>query len=112
VNRPDKEAEYKEASKKRLMNNITKKFNTTTIGSLSIFEESFGFLWGHGIPHNELTDEERHWRTMWSEARTKILDLGNSNLRGSQSEISQYTLSWNKYVTHFYIKNQGDKDNG
>ena len=38
----------------------------------------------------------------------KILDLGNSNLRAAQSEISQYTLTWNRYVTNFYVK--GDQE--
>jgi len=107
VNR--KEQEFEQVSKKRLTNNVTKKFNTTTIGSLAIFEEFFGELWGHGIPYKDLTEDELYFRKKWSEARTKVLDLGNSNLRGFQSEISQYTLTWNKYVTHFYIK--GDRDN-
>lgn len=100
--------EFSSFSKKRLLNNIVKKFNTTTIGSLAIFEEIFGFLWGHGIPYNDLSEEEKEWRESWAEARTKILDLGNSNLRAAQSEINQYTLTWNRYVTNFYIK--GDEE--
>ena len=38
-----------------------------------------------------------------TEARTKMLDLGNSNSRASQNELSQYTISWNKYVTNFIV---------
>ena len=94
---------YSEVSKKRLVNNLRKKFETTTIGSLAAFEESFGFLWGHGLKPNELNDEEQEWRETWNEVRTKILDLGNSNSRGAQSELAQYTLSWNRYVTNFNI---------
>ena len=104
-NRDDRRGErYKESSKKRLLNSIKKKFDTTTIGSLAILEELFGELWGHGLPYRDLEEEEKEWREVWNEARTKILDLGNSNLRGAQSEISQYTLSWNRYVTNFIIK--------
>jgi len=100
----DDNNDYKDFSKSRLLNNISKKFNTTTIGSLAIVEDSFGFLWGHGLPYNELSEDQKDWRETWGDVRTKILDLGNSNLRGSQSEISQYTLTWNKYVTNFYVK--------
>ena len=86
----DKNNDYKNFSKKRLLNNIQKKFNTTTIGSLAIIED------------------QKDWREAWSDTRTKILDLGNSNLRAAQSEISQYTLTWNRYVTNFYVK--GDQE--
>ena len=41
---------YNEFSKKRLLNNLEKKFNTTIIGSLAVFEEELGHLWGHGLP--------------------------------------------------------------
>ncbi len=101
--------DYSDFSKTRLLNNLKKKFDTTTIGSLAIFEEEFGFLWGHGKPYSQLNEDEKDWREVWSRARTYILDLGNSNLRASQSEISQYTLTWNRYVTNFVIKN--DKGN-
>ena len=49
--------QYKENSKKRLLNNIKKKFDTTIIGSLAAFEEEFGYLWGHGKHYSELTDQ-------------------------------------------------------
>lgn len=101
---------YKDSSKKRLLNNIKKKFDTTTIGSLAIIEEIFGELWGHGVHYNELTEEEREWREDWTEARTKILDLGNSNLRAAHSEISQYSISWNRYVTNFIVKNKDNEE--
>ena len=104
----DEQNDYKNFSKSRLLNNISKKFNTTTIGSLAIIEDSFGFLWGHGTPYNDLSEDQKDWREAWGEVRTKILDLGNSNLRASQSEISQYTLTWNRYVTNFYVK--GDEE--
>lgn len=98
-----KHDDYNHFSKQRLANNLTKKFNTTTIGSLAIFEEEIGFLWGHGLQYKELDEDQREWRKIWSTVRTRILDLGNSNLRAAQNEVDQYTLSWNRYVTNFYI---------
>lgn len=95
---------YNDFSKKRLLNNLEKKFNTTIIGSLAIFEEYFGELWGHGLEYDELDEEQKQFRKIWKDTRNKILDAGNSNLRASQSELSQYTLHWNRYVTHFQIE--------
>ena len=106
----ERKDKYKDSSKKRLLNNLKKKFDTTTIGSLAIIEEIFGELWGHGVHYNELTEEEKEWREDWNEARTKILDLGNSNLRASQSEIAQYSISWNRYVTNFIVKNKDNEE--
>ena len=54
--------QYQENSKKRLLNNIKKKFDTTIIGSLAAFEEEFGYLWGHGKHYSELTDSEAEFR--------------------------------------------------
>jgi len=99
---------YEENSKKRLLNNIKKKFDTTIIGSLAAFEEEFGYLWGHGKHYSELNDQELEFRDMWNDVRSKILDNGNFNLRSAQSEISQYTLSWNRYVTKLNFRNQGE----
>lgn len=98
--------QYKEHSKKRLLNNIKKKFDTTIIGSIAAFENTFGYLWGHGKQYDDLTEQEQEFRDMWNETRAKILDNGNFNLRTAQSEISQYTLTWNRYFTKFDIKGQ------
>ena len=104
--RADKESQYKDNSKRRLLNILKKKFDTTIIGSLAAFEERFGELWGHGLPLGELDEDQRYWRDMWMETRAKVLDNGNSNLRAAQNEIAQYTLSWNRYVTNFYNRNE------
>jgi len=110
MKREPRDDKYKDLSKQRFLNNLKKKFNTTTIGTLAILEESFGFLWGHDVHEEDLTEDEEHWRCLWAEVRTKILDLGNSNLRASQSEISQYTLSWNRYVTNFKMIDRDYKE--
>ena len=102
-NKRDKEESYKDNSKRRLLNNLKKKFDTTIIGSLAAFEEKFGELWGHGLPTEELDEDQIYWREVWADARSKVLDNGNSNLRAAQNEIAQYTLSWNRYVTQFNL---------
>tara|TARA_R110000824_G_scaffold10866_5_gene47608 strand:- start:4025 stop:4402 length:378 start_codon:yes stop_codon:yes gene_type:complete len=98
-----KDDQYKDNSKRRLLNNLKKKFDTTIIGSLAAFEERFGELWGHGLPPEELDEDQLYWREVWADTRSKILDNGNANLRAAQNEIAQYTLSWNRYVTQFYL---------
>jgi len=92
---------YKDNSKRRLTNIIKKKFNTTIIGSLAAFEDQFGELWGHGLELRDLDNDQRYWRDIWMETRAKILDNGNANLRAAESELSQYTISWNRYITKF-----------
>ena len=100
-----KDDRYKDNSKRRLLNTVKKKFDTTIIGALAAFEEQFGELWGHGIPEERLDEDQIYWKEAWMEARAKILDNGNANLRAAQNEISQYTLSWNRYVTNFQLRN-------
>ena len=102
-NKLRKEKAYKDNSKRRLLNNIKKKFDTTIIGSLAAFEEKFGELWGHGLPAGELDEDQIYWREVWADARSRILDNGNANLGAAQNEIAQYTLSWNRYVTQFNL---------
>lgn len=103
--RTRKDEKYKDNSKRRLLNTLKKKFDTTIIGSLAAFEEQFGELWGHGTPEEKLDEDQIYWRDAWMEARAKVLDNGNANLRAAQNEISQYTLSWNRYVTNFQLRN-------
>ena len=99
--RVDASERYKDGSKRRLSNILKKKFDTTIIGSLAAFEDRFGDLWGHGISIDQLDEDQKYWRGLWMETRSKVLDNGNANLRAAQNEISQYTLSWNRYVTNF-----------
>lgn len=60
---------------------LEKYFKTSFIGNLSIFEENFGSLWGHGKPYNELNASEKAMREVWKDTRTKILDTSNKQLR-------------------------------
>ena len=100
------EKRYKEHSKKRLMDNIQRKFSTTMIGALSEFEKIFGGVWGYGIPFDQLSDDEMEFRKMWEEARTNILNNGNNQARAALDEIAQYTMTWDKYRTEFIVINK------
>lgn len=93
----------REQSKKRLMENLGKKFKTTMIGALDRFEKKFGHLWGHKKT-TPLTEQELQFRQMYDEVRTEILDNGNNQLRIAYEEIAQYTVAWEKYNLTFITK--------
>lgn len=100
--RGESEEKYKQSSKKRLMKNIASKFQTTMIGALDQFEKAFGHLWGHN--KTQLTPEEQECRRKWETVRTAILDNGNNQLRAATNEITQYTMTWDRYKTEFIIR--------
>jgi len=94
---------FENSSKKRLINNVEKKFKTTMIGSLDQFEQLFGELWGHD-QYGEQTPEQEIWLEKWQQARSEILNNGNNQLRACQDEIAQYTMKWDRYQTQFTIR--------
>ena len=99
---------YRESSKKRLMKNVERKFKTTMIGALASFEKYFGELWGH--EEGGLSEEQIKMKQFWEQARTEILNNGNSQLRIAQEEIAQYTMTWNRYHIDFVLpKTKEDK---
>lgn len=82
---------------------LTKRFQTTMIGSLYEFEKTFGYLWGyHKLEDEELTPQEEKFLDLWEETRNRILNNGNNQLRKSMSELSKvahsakYTYKFNK----------------
>lgn len=97
---------YNENSKQRLINGIAKKFKTTIIGSLAVFEEHFGYLWGHGKDIKDLTKEEKTFYNIWMRARSELLDKGNNHARAAEIEIGEYTISWDRYKTKFVVRRQ------
>lgn len=90
--------------KKRLRNVSESCFKTTMIGSLEIFEKAFGYLWGHGKPEANLDDDEMYFRELWNRCRNQLLDHGHLNSRIVQDELSRYTITENRYITNFSIK--------
>jgi hypothetical protein len=60
---------------------LTKRFQTTMIGSLFEFEKMFGYLWGHDKDEKDLTDKELDFLDRWDIVRNQILNNGNNQLR-------------------------------
>jgi hypothetical protein len=83
---------------------ITTKIRTSFIGALDNFEQRFGFLWGHNKNEVDLTEDEREMRSLWEQTRTTILNLGNVQLRGAQTEIANHVVNWNRYRVDFLVK--------
>ena len=99
----DKDSKYKEDSKDRLLKIAKKKVQTTMIGALSTIEKHFGFLWGYEEEDN-LTDEQKHMRDIFEEARSEILDKGNSQMRNLEAEFAQYDVKWLRYSMTLPVK--------
>lgn len=91
-------------AKRRLIDNLSKKFKTTMIGALASFEAEFGHVWGLGKTEEELTRDEIENREAWERARTEVLNKGNNQLRTAIEEISQYSLSFDKYKEEFIVR--------
>lgn len=85
-------------------NILTKRFQTTMIGALFQFEESFGYLWGQDKDDEDLTENEKKFRFKWEDARNQILNNGNSQLRKCISDINRTYQP--KYKYNFYKKGQ------
>ena len=70
---------------------LTKRFQTTMIGSLFEFEKAFGYLWGQNKDEEDLTDEELDFLDKWDFVRNQILNNGNNQLRKAISDIEKTT---------------------
>lgn len=81
----------------------SRRLETTMIGALARFENSFGHLWGHHKNlDSELTEQELYFDNIWQDVRNNILNHGNNQIRGLQTDI-QKKLS-NKPVTQYHYK--------
>lgn len=83
---------------------LTKRFQTTMIGALFQFEESFGYLWGQDKDDRDLTENEKRFRLKWDNVRNEVLNNGNSQLRKCISDI--HRMYETKYKYNFYKKGQ------
>lgn len=87
-----REEKYNTQSKERLGKILKKKIETTMIGALSSLEENFKFLWDGDGKENKAMFE------IYQRIRSEILDKGNRQIRNIDTELSQYTVTWNKYT--------------
>ena len=106
----------KEISKDVLFRSCKKKIQTTMIGALSTLEESFGFLWSFDDEDNELTKEQEHLKQIYEDARAKILDRGNTQIRNLESEFAGFEVTKKRYTYNIPVKApsslEGDKNDG
>lgn len=104
------QTQLSERIKQRLKNIAKKKFTTCFIFAISEFEKVFGQeLWGHGLPDLLLSDVQKANRIRWEQIRRDILDKGNGQLRGFESEINLHNLEFEGYSISF-VGNKGDEN--
>lgn len=85
---------------------LTKRFQTTMIGSLFEFEKTFGYLWGQNKEFEDLSSKELEFLDLWENARNNILNNGNSQLRKAIADLSNVYDT--KYHYKFYTNKKGD----
>lgn len=100
--RKRKEDKYKNLSKERLKENISKKILTTTVGAVSSIEKFFGFLWKEEIG-GKLSEEQAYMKNLFGEVREEIFALGNRQIKNAETEIENHDISWNRYHQEFPI---------
>lgn len=95
-------------SRQQIIHQIEKRFKTLMIGSLSRFENEFGYLWNN---ENEPTNnQEKYFRDKWEDLRHDLLDHGNDQIRNGLQELTNYLNKVEKYnLQIFYNQDQGDK---
>lgn len=72
--------------KQELMKSIEKRIQTTMIGALARFEESFGHLWN---TPDESSEAEKYW-DIWENTRNQILNNGNNQLRSALEDLGNF----------------------
>jgi len=108
-----REQRSRDASHEALLKHAKKKIQTTMIGSLSDVESFFGFLWGFGTSDLELTEEQKHMKSIYEEVRAKILDRGNTQIRDLELEFINYEISRKKYYIKLPVaKPKGEENDG
>jgi hypothetical protein len=97
-------------NRKGIINQISKRFQTTIIGSLARMEDNFGYLWGHNSD-KELTEKQQEFADLWEYTRTSILNHGNNQMREAIDEVIDYIEKENElYKYHFIINNKKTKE--
>jgi len=110
-----REDRKREVSRDGLFKSSKKKIQTTMIGALSTIEDSFGFLWGFN-PDDEdsdLTPEQKHLKDIYEDARARILDRGNTQIRNLEIDFANYEITRKKhYISLPVMPAQGQDERG
>jgi hypothetical protein len=86
-----KEDRHKVLSYNSLKDRMVNRLKTTMIGAISSIENKFGFLWGHN--QDDLTPEQQELKSYFEELRKEILDKGNNQIRGVDSDLLNYDIN-------------------
>ena len=100
------EKRFLENSKKKLLQAIEKKLQTSFIGALSRFESRFGEIWGHGKDELDCRDNQLKWRDIYEECRHEILNNGNNQIRAMHAELNQYLVKWIRNQLNLPVQNR------
>ncbi len=66
-------------NREKLIDDVEKRLKTIMIGSISRFENTFGYLWNHGFDID--TDQHEFFRRKWDDLRNDLLNHGNNQIR-------------------------------
>ena len=108
-----REERRREVSRDGLFKAAKKKIQTTMIGALSTVEDSFGFLWGFNPDDGDdedLTPEQRHLKNIYEDARAKILDRGNTQIRNLEIDFTNYEVTRKKHYINLPVMPTQDQD--
>lgn len=97
---------YKEGSKERLKKFTSQKITTTMIGALDLIEKHFGFL----FQSKNMSKEHVAMLAVYKELRKELLDLGNGQKRALESEMDNYSITWEKYHLSIPIIKKGQEN--
>ena len=89
---------------------LTKRFQTTMIGSLYEFEQTFGYLWGMDKEEKDLTSSENRFRLLWEDTRNAILNNGNNQLRKCLSDLEKTSDHQQTRYTYKFYKRKDYED--
>lgn len=86
-------------NRRGIVQQISKRFETTTIGILARFEDTFGYLWGHNSD-KELSLQQQKFLDMWEILRTSILNHGNNQMRLAIDDIISHIEEENQHYKY------------
>ncbi len=99
-----REDRHRDLSRDKLFKAAKKKIQTTMIGALSTLETSFGFLWGFDLDEDDKTTEQKRMYEIYEEARSQILDRGNTQIRNLESEFVNYEIVRKKHYINLPVQ--------